>query len=234
VFKVGACARVFRTNDARLLLERTAVEKLEKPLSKRFDRALRFASRLHANQPRKGTQIPYFAHLMAVASIAMEAGANEDEAIAALLHDAPEDQGGKKTLNKIRRRFGSRVAAIVEHCSDTFETPKPPWLDRKRIYVDGLKSADAGMLLVSIADKVHNAQATLRDLRIVGPEVFDRFSASPAQTMQNYRNLLAAYESGPADDRRESLVAELRRTLDSIDAIISQPPKSSGATVTLA
>ena len=104
-------------------------------LSARFEDALAYAAHLHAGQPRKDTAIPYVAHLLAVCSLVLEDGGDEDEAIAALLHDGPEDAGGHETLEEIRRRFGDRVADIVADCSDTFETPKPPWRERKEAYL---------------------------------------------------------------------------------------------------
>ena len=192
---------------------------LAKSVSSQFHEALKYASELHAGQVRKGTEIPYVAHLLGVTSIVLEAGGTEEEAIAALLHDGPEDQGGRDTLQKIRRDFGDRVADIVEHCSDTFEQPKPPWSKRKADYVKRLRDADRSVLLVSLADKLHNARSTLRDVRSYGIDVFRRFSATREETLQNYRNLLAVYETGATDQRRDSLVEELRSTLDALDAL---------------
>lgn len=140
----------------------------------------------------------------------MEAGGSEDEAIAALLHDGPEDQGGETTLAEIRKRFGNSVADIVSNCSDTFEDPKPEWPERKRKYIEHLRTADSGTLLVSCADKLHNARATLRDLLKEGPSVWDRFSATREETLGNYAGLIKAYESAPPDPRRTGLVDELR------------------------
>jgi (p)ppGpp synthase/HD superfamily hydrolase len=189
-------------------------EILEVPVSQRFHDALAYASLLHSTQGRKGTTIPYVAHLLAVAGIVMEAGGTEDEAIAALLHDGPEDQGGEKTLAEIRRRFGEPVAHIVGECSDTFEEPKPEWSERKRRYLEHLRKADRGTLLVSAADKLHNARATLRDLRDHGISVWSRFSATREQTLANYDGLIAAYQNAIADSRRSAIVRELRETVD--------------------
>lgn len=183
---------------------------LEVPVSQLFHDALTYASALHSTQGRKGTTIPYVAHLLAVASIVMEAGGSEDEAIAALLHDGPEDQGGEKTLAEIRTRFGDTVADIVSNCSDTFEDPKPEWAERKRKYLEHLQSADTGTLLVSCADKLHNARATLRDLRDQGSSVWSKFSATREQTLGNYAGLIEAYESSTPDPRRTGIVHELR------------------------
>jgi (p)ppGpp synthase/HD superfamily hydrolase len=203
-----------------MMCRRSAVLVFVTPVSPRFHEALSFASSVHADQVRKGTAIPYIAHLLAVASIVLEAGGSEDEAIAALLHDAPEDQGGLTMLAEIREKFGDRVADIVEHCSDTFETPKPPWEKRKHDYVERLRTADASVLLVSIADKLHNVRATLRDaMAHGGSSVFARFSASREQTLDNYQNLSDAYKHGAADPRRVALVADLRRSLKELRAV---------------
>lgn len=188
-------------------------QRLHKPVSQRFHDALAYASELHASQRRKGTMIPYVAHLLAVTSIVLEAGGTEDEAIAALLHDGPEDQGGEQTLEEIRRRFGDRVAKTVAACSDTFEDPKPDWEKRKRDYIEHLAQADESTLLVSAADKLHNARATLRDERQLGEIVWRRFSATREQTLENYRNLIAAYKSARPDGRRTTIVTELRDVL---------------------
>src|SRR5258707_14296738 len=127
-------------------------------LSTRFEEALLFATRLHSTQWRKGTGIPYIAHLLAVTSIVLENGGNEDEAIAALLHDAIEDQGGDATRQEIRRRFGGVVVAIVDGCTDAEATPKPPWRERKQKQMTHLKYASASGMLVSAAAKLHSAQ----------------------------------------------------------------------------
>jgi len=192
---------------------------LARPVSSRFHEALSYASAMHAEQSRKGGEIPYVSHLMAVSVIVMEARGTEDEAIAALLHDGPEDQGGLERLADIRTRFGDRVAGIVEHCSDTFETPKPSWLARKRAYVDSLASADASTLLVSVADKLHNARATLRDLQAAADPatVWHRFKGTPEQTLANYRALIDAYEHGTPDVRRDPVVRELRRVVEGME-----------------
>lgn len=148
--------------------------------SERFDEALVYAHRLHRAQKRKGTDIPYVAHLIGVASIAIEHGGDEDQAIAALLHDAPEDQGGEETLDEIRRRFGDGVAGIVADCTDAWTEPKPPWLKRKQEYVAALGSKPSRSLLVSLADKTYNAEAIAADFETLGEAAFDRFSADAA------------------------------------------------------
>ena len=145
-------------------------------LTTRFDEALAYASDLHRTQERKGSGIPYVGHLLSVASLVIEGGGTEDQAIAGLLHDAVEDQGGAPTLAVIRERFGDGVARIVEQCSDTDEVPKPPWKQRKQQYVDHLVYASKETILVSLADKLDNARAILRDYRTDGPALWDRFS----------------------------------------------------------
>src|SRR3954453_20932533 len=139
-------------------------------LTDRFDRALLYATHVHGGQVRKGTTTPYVAHLLAVAATVLEYGGDEDLAIAALLHDSVEDQGGKARLEDIRNRFGDQVAHVVAACSDSLADTgkgerKPAWQERKEAYIAHLDSADDAILRVSLADKVHNARAILRDLR---------------------------------------------------------------------
>jgi (p)ppGpp synthase/HD superfamily hydrolase len=136
--------------------------------------ALVYAAELHDRQMRKGTRIPYVAHLMSVASLVLEDGGDEDEVIAGLLHDAVEDQGGRLTLDVIRSRFGRRLANIVEECSDAETIPKPPWRERKERYIEHLKVADRGVLRVALADKLHNARAVLADYRTFGEGLWSR------------------------------------------------------------
>ncbi len=181
-------------------------------LGPRFDRALVEARVLHAGQFRKGTQIPYVAHLLGVASLVIEDGGDEDEAIAALLHDAVEDQGGAPTLKRIKHLFGTRVAAIVDACSDTDVIPKPPWRERKEAYVAHLAEADASTLRVSLADKLHNARAILFDLHAVGAGLWDRFNADRDDVLWYYRALSDAFlERYPG-----AMAEELARTVDAI------------------
>ena len=184
-------------------------------LTKRFERALAYAHTLHARQLRKGTQVPYIAHLLATAGIALEHGATEDEAIAALLHDAVEDQGGQRTLAAIRRRFGPAVASIVEGCTDTDQMPKPPWRPRKEAYLAHLKRANASVRLVSAADKLHNARSTVADLRATGASVWGRFSAGPEEQLWYYESLVVTFRRrGP-----RALAAELARVVEEMRAL---------------
>jgi (p)ppGpp synthase/HD superfamily hydrolase len=152
------------------------------PTTDRFADALTFAEGLHRAQTRKGNDIPYTAHLMAVCATALEWGADEDTAIAALLHDAAEDQGGIQTLKAIDRRFGERVARIVAACTDSLSADpaqKAPWLERKREHIAKLGDAVVAVALVTAADKLHNLTAMIRDVRQYGPGTLARFNASP-------------------------------------------------------
>lgn len=162
-------------------------------LTNRYADAVAYAAHLHANQSRKSTTIPYISHLLGVSSLVLEAGGDEDQAIAALLHDGPEDQGGRVTLDEIRQKFGDRVAAIVEGCTDSLaEDPenKAPWKQRKLDYLDHLKHADHDTLTVALADKLHNARATVTDLQITGHDTWKRFNASPEETLWYYQQIL--------------------------------------------
>lgn len=157
--------------------------------STRLDDAFRFAHELHRTQTRKGTLLPYVSHLMAVASLVMEHGGDENQAIAALLHDGPEDQGGTTTLREIERRFGEDVARIVEDCTDVWIEPKPDWRLRKEAYLSNLPKKPPRSLLVSLADKVHNAEAILYDYRTLGDALWARFSGGAGGTRWYYREL---------------------------------------------
>ncbi|MBB5164219.1 HD domain-containing protein [Mycobacterium sp. AZCC_0083] len=187
-------------------------------LSERFDEALTYASDLHRTQTRKGGDVPYIGHLLSVASLIIEGGGTETQAIAGLLHDAVEDQGGAPVLADIREKFGDDVATIVAECSDTDIVPKPPWKKRKQDYIDHLGDASEATILVSLADKLDNARAILRDYRIAGPELWQRFSVhDPQQHLWYYRSLLAVYQV------RNStwLVAELARVLGELDDLVT-------------
>ena len=137
-------------------------------LTQRFQSALAYAAKLHRDQRRKGSDIAYTSHLLGVASIALEIGGDEDQAIAALLHDAVEDQGGLPRLAEIRQLYGDCVADIVWDCTDADTEPKPPWRARKEAYIASLSHKPADSLLVSLADKTHNARAILDDLVVHG------------------------------------------------------------------
>jgi (p)ppGpp synthase/HD superfamily hydrolase len=159
------------------------------PLSETFDKALVYASELHRNQVRKGTNVPYVAHLLSVSSRVLVAGGSEIQAIAGLLHDAAEDQGGRGTLDLIRERFGSNVAQIVADCTDSWTEPKPEWRSRKEAYLSKLPHKPVQSLLVSLADKVDNAEAILHDYRTIGDDLWSRFTGSREGTIWYYKTL---------------------------------------------
>ena len=180
-----------------------------------FEEALVYATRLHAGQLRKGTAIPYVSHLLAVAGIVLENGGVEDEAIAALLHDAVEDQGGATTREEIRRRFGESVASIVDGCTDAETIPKHQWRERKEPYVAHIAEAPASVRLVSAADKLHNARSILSDLRSCGATVWDRFKGGKEGTLWYYRSLVEAFRAHGSSP----LVEELMRTVAEIERL---------------
>jgi GTP pyrophosphokinase len=159
-------------------------------LGPRFLRAFLFAAEKHAGQARKASTIPYIAHLMGVASLVLEAGGDEDLAIAALLHDVVEDCGGAPMLKEVRRRFGKRVAKVVDGCTDADTYPKPPWRERKEDYIRHLRTADADTRLVSAADKLNNVRSVLADYREVGESVWSRFNGGREGTLWYYQALL--------------------------------------------
>ena len=159
---------------------------------RRLSDAAAHALAIHADQVRKGAGTPYVAHLLGVASLVLEHGGDEDQAVAGLLHDAIEDVGVEQEAI-IRQRFGPRVAAIVRACTDADTTPKPPWRARKEAYVAHLDHAGPDALLVSACDKLHNARAILTDLRALGPAMFDRFTGGMDGTLWYYRALADAF-----------------------------------------
>ena len=188
-------------------------------LTQQFKEALDYALELHSGQQRKGSDTPYIAHLLAVASLVLEDGGDEEQAIAALLHDAPEDQGGLETLAAIRQRFGDRVAEIVHGCTDTYETPKPPWRKRKETYLAHLHSASDEVCRVSLADKLHNARSLLTDLLRSGEEVWERFNGGKAGSLWYYHSLLQVFRSR----FNSPLVAELGFVLQRIESLLADP-----------
>ncbi len=183
-------------------------------LGVRLQRAFRYAARLHEGQARKQTAVPYLSHLMAVASLVLEAGGDEDMAIAALLHDVVEDCGGMPRLREIRRQFGVRVARIVEGCTDSFVDPKPAWIERKRHYLHEVKHADAETRLVSASDKLHNVRTILADYRQDGEAIWARFNGRKEGTLWYYRALSDEYQRRNRNRITRELaiaVAELER-----------------------
>jgi (p)ppGpp synthase/HD superfamily hydrolase len=164
-------------------------------LSPRFDEAVAYALNHHRDHHRKGTRIPYAAHLLAVTAIVLEMEASEDEAIAAVLHDVIEDGGGPSAELKIAESWGPEVAAMVRANSDADVTPKPPWKQRKQAYIGGIPTKPISAIRVSIADKLHNATAIVADFDRHGEAVWKRFSAAPDEILRYYRGLVAAFEA---------------------------------------
>lgn len=184
-------------------------------LTERFEQALLYATQLHNQQLRKGTTVPYVSHLLGVASLVLEHGANEDEAIAALLHDAVEDQGGLPTLRIIESKFGEQVAQIVLGCTDSEGWPKPPWQERKERYIAHLKDASPSVRLVSACDKLHNARAIVTDYRRVGEAVWQRFKPGQPGVLWYYRGLADTFRQyGP-----QSVAAELHLVVTEMEEL---------------
>ena len=183
----------------------------------KFENALVYASQLHKDQVRKGTSTPYITHLLAVASIVGENGGTQDEVVSALLHDAPEDQGGEPTLREIRDRFGNEVAEIVDGCTDTYENPKPPWRERKERYLAHLANASDSVRLVSSADKLHNARTVLSDYRLLGEDLWTRFNGKKVGTLWYYRAIVDTLRGdGP-------IVEELDRVVTDLETLSGKP-----------
>jgi (p)ppGpp synthase/HD superfamily hydrolase len=188
-------------------------------LTERFQRAFLHAANAHACQLRKGTAIPYISHLMAVASLVLENGGDEDEAIAALLHDAVEDQGGAQRLALIRAEFGEDVAEIVDGCTDADTTPKPPWKARKLAYLQRLPGENPSVLLVSAADKLHNIRCILEDYRVMGEGLWPRFNApSKEEVIWYYRALIDTYR----DNGTNAIVDEIERAVETLEGEIAR------------
>ena len=188
-------------------------------LTEHFDRAVQYANRIHADQTRMGTDVPYMTHLLGVASLVLENGAqSEEEVIGALLHDAAEDQGGRPRLEDIREQFGEQVAHIVDACTDSYESPRPPWRERKAAYVTHVRErvergGDEPALRVSLADKLHNTRAIIADVRESGDALFERFSGKKDGTIWYYAALVEAFRGFPNRmvGELEREVTELRR-----------------------
>ena len=184
-------------------------------LTERFEDALIYAARLHANQRRKRSSVPYLAHLLGVTSLVLEDGGGEDEAIAALLHDAVEDQGGLNTLAEIKRRYGGEVAEIVDGLTDAYSDPKPPWKERKQAYIASIRTANPAVIRVSLADKVYNARSTLRDIRREGEAGWEKFNGGKEGTLWYYRQLIQEFEHHGS----RSLLSELIRIVSEIEIL---------------
>jgi GTP pyrophosphokinase len=175
--------------------------------SSKFADALNVAARIFADKTKKGTNIPYISHLLGTCAIALEHGATEDEAIAALLHDTIEDIKPTDEARVAVGHFGKEVLRIVEACSDSDTHPKPPWQERKERYLDRLAREDHAVLLVSASDKLHNARAIVTDLRHQGSSVWDRFNAPREKQLWYYRELVKIFSENLVEN--PALVAEL-------------------------
>jgi len=188
-------------------------------LSSRFDNALTFASELHRDQVRKGSNIPYMAHLLGVCSLVLEYGGNEDCAIAALLHDAVEDQGGSETQKQIYENFGEQVGSIVDGCTDAYSEPKPPWQERKEAYIAQIPEMSDEVALVSAADKLHNAQSILKDYQESGEQIWERFKGHKEGTLWYYRAVLNAFRN-----RKVTPIVEgLTEVIDQLERVANNP-----------
>lgn len=181
-------------------------------LTTKFEQALIYATQLHSNQRRKVDKIPYISHLMSVSALILEAGGSEDEAIAGLLHDAIEDQGGKATREEVRQKFGETVVEIVDGCTETDITPKPPWKQRKIQYIENIRNGSDSVKLVSLADKLHNARSLLVGYRNQGNKLWDYFSGSKEDKLWFYGELLKIYQGSCVN----FMTVELERILDEL------------------
>lgn len=190
-------------------------------LSRRFEQAFQLAFELHqtkGKQGRKGKDTPYVSHLMAVAALVLEFGGTEDEAIAALLHDAVEDQGGPETLRTIEQRFGPKVAEIVADCSDCEGEPKPEWRERKSKYIAHLPYVAPSSRIVSLADKIHNAGTIVRDVREHGISTLDRFNGKREGTLWYYDALARTF----LEQKPDEMAKELDRIVNELYAAANQ------------
>jgi (p)ppGpp synthase/HD superfamily hydrolase len=199
-------------------MRKSVTRKRSIELGSRFLRAFLFAAEKHKGQTRKASTIPYIAHLMGVASLVLEAGGDEDLAIAALLHDVVEDCGGAPMLKEVRRRFGQRVAKVVDGCTDADTYPKPPWRERKEKYLRHLKTADADTRLVSAADKLNNVRSILSDYRAVGESVWSRFNGGREGTLWYYRTLLEIF----LQHKRNRITRDLELAVMDLESLAEQ------------
>lgn len=191
--------------------------------SSRVIDAFAFAFDLHKEQVRKGSGVPYVTHLMAVSASVGGHGGSEDQVIGGLLHDAAEDQGGHAVLERIRDRFGATVAEYVAACSDSLETPKPPWFERKQNYIASLRLKSPEIRMIVAADKLHNARSIISDLRSIGNEVWKRFQQGRDDTLWYYREVLDALSS---DHWRHPILIELADAIDLMHRIAAQMQES--------
>ena len=182
-------------------------------LGDRFTDAFAYAVHLHSRQARKGTAISYMTHLMSVCSLVLEDGGDEDQAVAALLHDGPEDQGGQPILDEIQRRFGDEVAVLVDGLTDTLKSPKPKWRPRKSAYLERLEHEPISVLRVSLADKLHNLRSVAVDHAVMGDALWKRFNAGRKQQEWYFGALLDVFERRLPDSRN---LPEFRRLVKEV------------------
>jgi (p)ppGpp synthase/HD superfamily hydrolase len=189
-------------------------------LGDRFEAALVLTHRLHQAQVRKGLKVPYISHLMSVAALVLEDGGDEDEAIAALLHDAVEDQGGAATREVIREQFGDRVVAIIDGCTESEQQPKPPWRARKEAHLAKLVGASPAVCRVTLADKLHNARSLLMDYQTMGEDLWGKFGGGREGTLWYYRQMVVVLESQVSGTLVSgSLMKALRETVQQLELI---------------
>ncbi|MCS7016567.1 MAG: HD domain-containing protein [Gemmatales bacterium] len=189
--------------------------------SERLGDALAYAARIHRGQRRKEGSIPYLAHPLAVCALVAESGGNEDQMIAALLHDGPEEAGGLACLQEIRQRFGDKVAELIDWCTDTYEKPEPPWYPRKKAYLVRLQSAPPEALLIVVADKVHNVRSLVQLLRREGLACFQRFRGGQEGTLWYYREMVRLFRQRLPECE---LTDELTRLVEELFRRIENPP----------
>jgi (p)ppGpp synthase/HD superfamily hydrolase len=210
--------------------KRSEVRNRAVKLGPRFLRVFAFAAEKHKHQTRKASTIPYIAHLMGVASLVLEAGGDEDLAIAALLHDVVEDCGGPPMLQEIRHKFGERVAKVVDGCTDADTYPKPPWRERKENYIRHLKKANADTRLVSAADKLNNVRSILSDYRAIGESVWSRFNGGREGTLWYYRTLRDVF----LRHKPNRITRELALAVNELEALVEGKSISRDRTSQLA
>jgi GTP pyrophosphokinase len=190
-------------------------------LTDRFRNAMDMAFELHQDQKKKGSGTPYVGHLLGVTATVLEHGGTEDEAIAALLHDAIEDQGGPQARLMILERFGEAVTAIVDGCTDTDRQPKPPWLERKQKYLAHMRHPSPSVRLVSMADKLNNVRAIQADYRAHGESLWGRFKGGRDGTLWYYRSYVDIanqyFDASPLLDELSRAVSEFESAVKDFD-----------------
>lgn len=184
-------------------------------LSDHFEQALIYATRLHSNQVRKGSNVPYISHLLGVTALVLEDGGSEEEAIAALLHDAIEDQGGDKIRQEIKAKFGEIVAEIVEGCTESDTEPKPAWRERKLATIKKFRLVTPQVRRVILADKLHNARSILRHWYRIGDAIWERFKTGKAGTLWYFRSIVKV----DRDNGSSYLGEELTRVIAELEKI---------------